>query len=190
MVVTKPDETGSTKSSEEALLRFLGIPREQLEEKYQEIRRRLVHFFVYRGCSDFDELADSTIYEVVKDCGKVADSYVGEPMLWIYGVARNVLRASVRTATPAPPMPDPDPPDEKEARDECLRRCMEQRLGELDRALIVEYYQGEKSEKIEQRKRLSVFLNTSENGLRLRAHRIRNRVRECVTACLNSKGYI
>jgi hypothetical protein len=190
VAVKKPDESETKKSGEEALLQFLGIGEDELDTKYQEIRRKLIHFFVYRGSSDFEELADRTIFEVVKDCGKVADSYVGDPMLWIWGVARNILRGSNEKRPPSPPMPEPDPPEEKEARDECLRRCMEEKLAEVDRALIVQYYQGDRGEKIANRKRLALLLNTTENGLRLKAHRVRNTLRKCVSMCLKSKGFM
>jgi len=190
VAVKKPDASDTKRSGEEALLQFLGIPEDELEKKYKEIRRRLIHFFVYRGSSDFEELADRTIFEVVKDCERVADSYVGDPMLWIYGVARNILRGSAEKQPPSPSMPDPDSPEEKEARDDCLRRCMEEKLAEVDRALIVQYYQGDRGGKIENRKRLALLLDTTENGLRLKAHRIRNRLRNCVSMCLKTKGYM
>ena len=110
VAVKKPDESDTKRSGEEALLQFLGISEDELEKKYQEIRRKLIHFFVYRGSRDFEELADRTIFEVVKDCERVADSYVGDPMLWIYGVARNILHGSAEKQPPSSPMPDPDPP--------------------------------------------------------------------------------
>lgn len=185
-----PDESDPTLSGDHVLLRFLGTTKDELDDKYLEIRRKLIHFFVYRGCSDYEELADRTIFEVVKDCGRVADSYVGDPLLWIYGVARNVLRGSSERPPETFKKPEPDPPEEKEARDNCLRRCMEERLAEVDRALIMQYYQGERGTKIERRKHLAVLLNTTENGLRLRAHRIRNKLRDCVSLCLRVKGFM
>jgi DNA-directed RNA polymerase specialized sigma24 family protein len=190
VVVKTPDESEPTKSSEEVLLEFLGTTEDEFDHEYQEIRRKLIHFFVYRGCSNFEELADRSIFEVVKDCGRVADSYVGDPMLWIYGVARNILRGSAEKPPETQPMPEPDPPEEKEARDGCLRRCMEDRLKEFERVLIMEYYQGERGKKIENRKRLAVLLNTTENGLRLQAHRIRNKLRSCVSMCLKTRGFM
>jgi DNA-directed RNA polymerase specialized sigma24 family protein len=189
VAVNKPDGSDAT-DGKESLLEFLGATEAELDEKYKEIRRKLIHFFVYRGCSDFEELADRTIFEVVKDCGRVADSYVGDPMLWIYGVARNILRASGERPPPSRPMPEPDPPEVKEARDDCLRLCMEEKLSDADRELIIQYYRGERAKKIERRKRLAALLDTTENGLRLRVHRIRNKLRECVSMCLKIKGYM
>jgi DNA-directed RNA polymerase specialized sigma24 family protein len=190
VVVKTPDESGSPVRNEEVLLEFLGTTEGEFEKVYGEIRRKLVHFFVYRGRSDFDELADRTIFEVLKDCRRVADSYVGDPLLWIYGVARNVLRESSKTPPATLPMPEPSPPEEKEARDECLRGCMEDRLEDADRAFIMQYYFGEKAEKIEHRKRLAVLLEKTENGLRIKAHRIRNKLRDCVSMCLTVKGFM
>lgn len=183
-----PDETDTTRGGEQQLLEFLGTTEADLQKTYEEIRGKLIHFFVYRGCSDFEELADRTVFEVVKDCGRVADSYVGDPMLWIYGVARNILRGSAERRSTSGPMPEPDPPEVKEARDECLHVCMKHTLRRDERALILQYYQGERGRKIENRKRLALLLNTTDNGLRLRAHHIRNRLRTCVGKCLNDKG--
>lgn len=187
VAVKTPDESGPTRSGDEALLRFLGTTEGEFQEKYREIRRKLIHFFVYRGCSDFEELADRTVFEVVKDCGRVADSYVGDPMLWIYGVARNILRGSAEKPQTPGPMLEPDSPEVKEARHDCLHLCMEHTLKKHERALIVQYYQGNGGRKIENRKRLALLLKTTDNGLRLRTHHIRNRLRDCVGTCLKNK---
>jgi DNA-directed RNA polymerase specialized sigma24 family protein len=186
----KPDESDTTRGGEEALLRFLGISADELDEKYLEIRRKLVHFFVYRGRSDFEELADRTIFEVVKDCERVVDSYVGEPMLWVYGVARNILRGTSEKPLPPLIMPEPDPAEVKQARDECLHHCLLHTLEDEERALIIQYYEGEKGRKIDNRKRLADLLRTTPNGLRLRVHRIRNVLRECLTRCLTANGFM
>ena len=47
----------------------------------------------------------------------------------------------------------PEPEDNQEFRMECLRRCLDQ-LSPENRNLILHYYQGEKDEKIKNRKGL------------------------------------
>ncbi|HKP13861.1 MAG TPA: hypothetical protein VJZ91_17195, partial [Blastocatellia bacterium] len=72
---------------------------------------------------------------------------------------------------------------ESEGRVECLRAC----LGNLsadNRELIIEYYQGEKGTKIENRKRLTERFNVPVNTLRMRALRLREKLQACVEECL------
>ncbi|HET9789276.1 MAG TPA: hypothetical protein VFP47_19230, partial [Pyrinomonadaceae bacterium] len=52
------------------------------------------------------------------------------------------------------------------------------------RTLIVEYYREEKGLKIEHRREQAMRLNTTLNGLRLRASRIRAELTQCIHSCL------
>ncbi len=65
----------------------------------------------------------------------------------------------------------------------CLRDCL-QTLSTDNRELILQYYQGEKSEKINNRKRLMERLGVPVNTLRMRALRLRERLQGCVEECL------
>ena len=53
----------------------------------------------------------------------------------------------------------------------------------LDRKLILSYYEGAAT-KIENRKQMAESLGISVNGLRIRVHRIREKLEKCITACL------
>ena len=53
-----------------------------------------------------------------------------------------------------------------------------------NRDLILEYYQGEKSEKIRNRKKLLERLGVPVNTLRMRALRLRERLQGCVEECV------
>ena len=68
----------------------------------------------------------------------------------------------------------------------CLDRCLN-KLSAADSELILEYYQGEKHEKIQRRCELGVRLGLSANALSIRACRIRTKVEQCVKDCCKSE---
>jgi len=74
-------------------------------------------------------------------------------------------------------------PDDSESRLVCLRSCL-QTLSADNRELILEYYQGEKGEKIQNRKKLMDRLGIPVNTLRMRALRLRERLQSCVETCV------
>jgi DNA-directed RNA polymerase specialized sigma24 family protein len=85
---------------------------------------------------------------------------------------------------PAPPLPDPKTAaDESDLEYQCLDRCVE-KLTPENRDLVLSYYQEEKHAKIEHRKNLAATLGIAANALRIRAHRIRASLQECVKQCV------
>jgi DNA-directed RNA polymerase specialized sigma24 family protein len=72
---------------------------------------------------------------------------------------------------------------EAEGRIECLRECLQQ-LSAENRELIIQYYQGEKAVKIQNRKQLIERLGIPINTLRMRALRLRQTLQACVENCL------
>jgi DNA-directed RNA polymerase specialized sigma24 family protein len=72
--------------------------------------------------------------------------------------------------------------DDDESRLTCLRSCL-QALSPDNRDLILQYYQGEKGEKIGNRKKLLERLGIPVNTLRMRALRLRERLQSCVEGC-------
>ncbi|HXG93203.1 MAG TPA: hypothetical protein VNN73_12685 [Blastocatellia bacterium] len=106
--------------------------------------------------------------------------YVGDPIPYFYGVARNVLREYVKKR-PIEPLPLPDPPREEDYQ--CLERCLEQ-LTPKNRELVLEYYGLEKKAKIGHRKQLAERLGIRLNALRIRMHRIRENLQRCMEKCL------
>jgi DNA-directed RNA polymerase specialized sigma24 family protein len=75
------------------------------------------------------------------------------------------------------------PAEDDEGRLNCLRNCL-QTLSPDNRELILQYYQGEKGEKIDNRKKLLERLAIPVNTLRMRALRLRERLQSCVEECL------
>ena len=59
-----------------------------------------------------------------------------------------------------------------------------QRLTADNRKLVLQYYQEEKQAKIDHRKLLAEQLGIALNALRIRAHRIRASLQECVQNCV------
>jgi len=73
--------------------------------------------------------------------------------------------------------------EEAERRYRCLDLCAS-RLTPENRELVFQYYQEEKRAKIEHRKHLADRLGIAVNALRIRAHRIRKSLQDCVRECL------
>jgi DNA-directed RNA polymerase specialized sigma24 family protein len=168
----------------DSLLAWLDADREQAGEKYEHIRRRLIKIFTCRGCSDAEELADETINRVTLKAPEVAKNYTGDPALYFYGVAQKVYLESLRKRPQAiMPPPVAAESEELEREYECLERCMEQ-LPQINRQLVLEYYQDDKRAKIDHRREQAQRLGIAPNALRIRAHRIRVTLQQCVQECL------
>ena len=173
-----------TQETFNSLLTWLDPDRDKAGYKYEEIRQRLIKIFACRGCSSPEDLADETINRVAKKAWELADIYVGNPALYFYGVANNVhLEHLRRRPVPIPP-PSREPDEEANRAHECLERCM-QELTPENRELVLTYYQGEKKAKVDHRKEVAERLGIALNALRIRAHRIRTGLRQCVTHCIS-----
>ena len=53
-------------------------------------------------------------------------------------------------------------------------------------SLILDYYSRDRSDRIAMRKRMAMQIGAGLNALRIRAYRIRERLFECVTRCLEA----
>ncbi|HXS01661.1 MAG TPA: hypothetical protein VN724_13880 [Pyrinomonadaceae bacterium] len=179
-----------TQEAFDRLLVALGGDRDSAAQKYLEIRTHLMRFFEWRGCSFPEDHADETINRIAK---RVAE---GEEILNYSGYAMGVARlllleinkgrqreqqalAEIGTSSEV----YEEEPDDSESRLVCLRSCL-QTLSADNRELILEYYQGEKGEKIQNRKKLMDRLGIPVNTLRMRALRLRERLQSCVETCV------
>ena len=111
------------------------------------------------------------------------------------GVARMLLREMGRERArqmrsldevPEPRTMPAEPEIDGERRVECLRRCLAQLTPE-NRDLILHYYQGDKGEKIKNRRGLTDLFGIPANTLRMRALRLRERLHACTGDCLLRK---
>ena len=178
-----------TQEAFDQLLVAFGGDRESAGQKYLEIRNNLTRFFEWRGCAFPEDHADETINRIAK---RVAE---GEEILnhsgYAMGVARMLLleinkgrqreQSALAEIASAPDVYDPA--DDDDGRLDCLRNCL-QTLSPDNRELILQYYQGEKGEKIGNRKKLLERFGVSVNTLRMRALRVRERLQSCVEECL------
>jgi len=170
------------------LLNWLDEGGDSGGERYLEIRRRLVSYFVRKNCLSADDLADETLTRVARrleEEGGIADS----PARYCYIVARFVFLEELRRVVPGPAddiawrlSAPPERDDTSEKPLECLDGCL-RKLTANDRELILEYYCGEGGAKIEHRRVLAARLGVTPNALSIRTCRIRDRLEECVKTC-------
>ena len=159
--------------------------------EYERLRRALVRFFDWRGAALPDQCADDTIDRLARRLEEGVA--VDDVHSYARGIARLVLLEHRRAPVFAPLNPDAALPDPASAgdTDERLRQCFDACLGDLppdSRSLVVQYYQDERRAKIDNRRRLASALGLSENALRSRVQRIRDRLEACVHACASSRG--
>ena len=188
-----------TQDSFQIFLQWLDQGVDSGGEKYLEMHRRLVAYFDRKNCLAADELADETLARVaqkLQEKGEITDL---SPAHYCYVTAKFVFLEYLRhakhgragleeysatgqpsTATGAH-FSDPADDDQEQLLS-CLERCLK-KLSSIDSELILEYYQGEKQEKIRRRRELGLRLGLSANALTIRACRIRIRVEQCVKDC-------
>jgi len=166
-------------------LHWLSSDDQQAVREYLSVRKRLVRFFVHKGCSDPDALFDQTVDIVVGKIDECLDC--SNPLGYCYGVARNVWRKYLRDFKPTEPI-EMDPPSpavagpEKEQELKCLESCVG-RLLPADREIVVRYHRNQGRTKIDARKDLAIELG-GPNALRVRVCRIRKSLRDCVVKCV------
>jgi DNA-directed RNA polymerase specialized sigma24 family protein len=179
-----------TQEQFDSLLRWLDADRDAAALKYAKIQLRMTRIFVCRGCCEAETLADDTIDRVASKIEWLIANYVGDPILYFYGVAQNVhkeyLRRKPPADLPAQVIAPPNPEEDDQVYD-CLTDCMEELPAENSN-LVLKYYEGEKQAKITNRKRLAEELGITLDALRIRAHRIRRELRKCVLKCLERFG--
>ncbi len=153
------------------------------------VRRKLVKFFEWRGAEFPEEHADEAINRVARKITEGEE--IRDLNHYVGGVARLLLmeifkrRHQERAALEH--LPASELPAEERAeinpRVKCFEICVDALAAE-NRDLIVAYYREEKRNKIEHRKELARRLEIPLNALRIRAHRIRAKLEECVHRCV------
>ena len=183
-----------TQEAFDKLLLSFGDDRDSGGKKYLDIRNNLTRFFEWRGCPFPEDHADETINRIAK---RVAEGeQIQNPSGYAMGVARllvlEILKGRQReqvamnelTTTTSEIAENGGNGDKGEERIGCLRHCL-QGLSTENRLLITEYYEGEKGDKIQNRKKLMEKLGIPVNTLRMRALRLRDRLQVCVEDCLS-----
>jgi DNA-directed RNA polymerase specialized sigma24 family protein len=184
---------GLTPEAFESLLSHLDPDREKAGERYETIRRKLVRLFEWRACDFPEDLADETINRVARRMAEGVEMRSSDPYGYFCGVAHLVYkemlrhgsreRRSLESGEWPPPVTLPEVEAEKDSdrRLDCLRHCLD-RLPADQRRLVLQYHQGENN--IRSRKDLCKELGLPINALRIRVHRVRRKLEECVQECL------
>lgn len=179
-----------TADSLEALLDALGPDRQRAAETYERIRSRLVQLFGWRGCREPEVLVDETLNRVARKLQEGLEIRAEDPFRYVIGVAHKVFHEVLRhdarrrqALHDAGHQPEPEPvTDEDRLRLGCLDECLDS-LGD-DGQWILRFYEGEKGERIQNRKDLAEELGITTNALRIRAHRLRSKLEDCVRSCV------
>jgi RNA polymerase sigma factor (sigma-70 family) len=173
-----------TQTAFDSLLARLDSDRDIAAERYLRMRRDLVRLFEWRGCSTPDDYADETINRCARKIEQGEE--IRDVATYSIGVARMLLREMCRDRSRQPrsldeapePRVGPEMHSDLEQRAEALRLSLEE-LSQDDRFLILNYYKGDKSDKIKTRKMLSELFGIGASTLRMRALRIREKLQLC-----------
>ncbi|HEU4509061.1 MAG TPA: sigma-70 family RNA polymerase sigma factor, partial [Pyrinomonadaceae bacterium] len=146
-----------------------------------------IRIFVTKGFSDAEDLADEVMDRVANRLPEIRETYVGEPVRYFHGVARNVILERGRRreiATDELPVgPTNTSPDSDEY--ECLLKCLKF-LSEDTRELILDYYLYQGRDKIELHRVMAAELGITDGALRGRAFQLRSRLEKCIANCVSA----
>jgi DNA-directed RNA polymerase specialized sigma24 family protein len=188
---TTIDDGSITAAGLSRLLARLHADPDAAAYEYEGLRRVLIRFFDWRGAWPADECADETLDRLARRLQEGIQ--IEDVRGYARGIARMVLLERRRMPAPAPldAMALVDAPHRADTGETLLHECLDGCLAELDsdaRSLVLDYYQGERQAKIAHRRRLAAALGLSENALRSRVQRIRDRLEACVQSCAASRG--
>lgn len=171
----------------ERLLDLLDEDREAAARRYQQLRRRLIRLFEWRGARFPDDLADETISRVARRLDDGVEIRSDDPFRYFCGVAHLVFKEVLRERKRDRVLQDPaswppsaaEEPEADDARMEVLQECLGE-LGNEQRKLLLDYHEGERRERIENRRAIAERLGVELNALRIRVHRMRLKLERCV----------
>jgi DNA-directed RNA polymerase specialized sigma24 family protein len=180
-----------TREAFDRFLDRLNPDRDLAGAKYLEIHKNLERFFEWRGCPFPTDHADEAITRTAQRLAQGDE--IKDPATYVVGVARLLLleihkerekdRRIAAEQAASPRAVSTTMFDDSERRAECLHRCLD-RLPSDNRQMILLYYEGEKSTKINNRKKLTETMGVGVSTLRMRALRIRERLTVCVETCI------
>ena len=179
-----------TEAAFNKLLQSLDADRRRAAERYEQLHRRLEKFFEIHRSAAAEELADETINRVTRKLEEGVE--IQNLASYCIGVARMLLKESLKeqnkrselSDVPASGPADPKS-SESEKQLDCLDGCLEELPSET-RLLVMKYYELGKQAKIDRRKELSEELGIPLNALRIRVHRIRGQLEDCVIRCMHN----
>lgn len=184
------------------LLALLDADPSRAGEQYELLRARLMKFFECHGVLTASDLTDETFNRVCRRLEEGEEISAQALKGYCYGVARNLLkehrRLPERHALPLDSLSAAEHPSfnsqaahqhllEKSNLEQqlaCLEACLKKLPPETRRLIVA--YEEEAGGKIENRRRLAEELGIRLHNLRVRAHRIREKLEKCLSSCLQS----
>ena len=174
------------------LLTWLNADRDVAADIYLQLRENLTRMFIWSRCVDPEGLTDEVFDRVGRKVHELKETYEGDPRLFFYGVARNLVKEYLKknrtlvseevSDLPSPVLRADDETDDK--LEACLQSCL-QKLSNEKRELILAYYAKDKQAKIDHRIEIAQRLGMSLETLRVNAYRIRVTLERCIERCLN-----
>lgn len=184
----------------EEILSWLNPDRELAATMYVQLRSDVCKIFLWNRCSDPEGLTDEVFDRVTRKVHTLRQTYDGDPRLFFYGVARNLVKETAKKVKTYASFEDAgatlraiaqvEPVEEEEsihAREDCLALCLQELTSE-QRRLILDYYALDKHGKISHRVKIARQLRISVETLRVRVYRIRVTLEGCIERCLDRKG--
>jgi RNA polymerase sigma factor (sigma-70 family) len=175
------------------ILAWLNPDRDVAGTIYVQLRQELTKIFTWNHCTDPEGLTDEVFDRVAKKVHDVRPTYVGDPKLYFYGVARNLIKEIPKkikaqiSLQGTEPASDPRREAQQETaamREDCLRSCL-QKLSKEKRELILAYYARDKQAKIDHREEMAEQMGITVETLRVKAYRIRVTLEQCIGRCLD-----
>ena len=181
------------------LLRRLDADQQRAAEQYNILRRKLVLYFLHHRSPFPEDLADEALDRVARRLDEGEDSGIANLAEYCFGVAKNIRREQTRGLERQREEMPPDSrlvssfdiertlleQDEKHRLQKRLRNCL-LRLSDHERELIENYYDDEDRAQTAQREKLARRLKLTLGSLRSAAHRIRQKLEQCVRKGSNS----
>jgi len=174
------------------ILAWLNPDRDRAAAIYVQLREDLTKIFTWNRCPDPEGSTDEVFDRVARKVHDLQHTFVGDPRLYFYGVARNLIKeipkrnqrhVSLEGAELASSSRSEAEHETAIMREDCLRACLQKLRGDK-RELIVEYYAKDKQAKIDHRAEMARRLGISVDALRVKAHRIRTTLEECIKRCV------
>jgi DNA-directed RNA polymerase specialized sigma24 family protein len=177
------------------LLAIFSSDREEAGKQYEITRLKLLRFFEHRPVHAPERLVDETLDRVMRriDEGETITNIMG----YVFKVASYVFLEAIReqeqmrvAASALPTVTSTHHWDEEEESPRllCFDRCLDG-LPVETRELILAYYSEEGQTKIRLRRHIAEELGIRLNALRIRAHKIRIKLEDCVRECLAQNAY-
>lgn len=179
-----------TQEALEKLLACLSPDRDEAARQYVALEMKIVRYFEKQKIDAAETRADDVLNRVARRIteGKQIENVRAYAFRVAYLVFLEAYKEpdhveidpeQTQLITPGPLFKDSEP----DRRQNCFDSCLE-KLTSDNRELILGYYQEDGRTKIEFRKWLAARLKVSLDALRIRAHRIRKSLEECIAECL------